>query len=220
MRGSLAQPRPNHGASLFTEIEGRKASGIARNLMKINANQIKRGMLLGHDGRLWRVIKTQHVKPGKGGAFCQAEMKDVRNGSKLNERFRSSEDVERVRLTERSFQCLYPEGGGFAFMDQETFDQLSLTREFIGEDSCAFLHEGMVITVSFYEEEAISVSLPETVICEVAEADAVVKGQTATSSFKPALLDNGVKSMVPLHVEAGSRIVVNTEDGSYVERAK
>ncbi len=188
--------------------------------MKIDGNAIRPGNVIEHQGRLWRAVKIQHVKPGKGGAFLQVELKDVRGGTKLNERFRASESVERVRLDQKDHQYLYADGDSHSFMDQDTFDQVALQTELIGEDQVAFLQEGMVVSVEFYEDTPISVTLPEKVTLAVSEADAVVKGQTASSSYKPAVLENGVRTMVPPHIETGTRIVVATADASYVERAK
>lgn len=187
--------------------------------MKINGNAVRPGMVLEHQGRLWRVMKTQHTQPGKGGAYLQAEMKDIRDGTKLNERFRASEDVERVRLDEDEYQYLYREGDMVTLMHTETYDQISVPEDMIGEPA-RFLQDGMTVTVQSYEGSPISVQLPDTVTMEITEAEPVVKGQTASSSFKPAVLENGAKIMVPPHIEAGTRVVVNTADGSYVERAK
>ncbi|MBE87907.1 MAG: elongation factor P [Rhodospirillaceae bacterium] len=188
--------------------------------MKIDGNEIRPGNVIEHQGRLWRAIKTQHVKPGKGGAFLQVELKELREGTKLNERFRSSETVERVRLDQKEFQYLYAEGDAHTFMDNETYDQVSLDKAMIGEEAVLYLQDGMTVNIESFEDSPISVALPETVVFEVVEADAVVKGQTASSSYKPALLENGVRTLVPPHIETGTRIVVNTADGSYVERAK
>jgi elongation factor P len=187
--------------------------------MKINGNSIKPGNIIEHQGKLWRAVKTMHTQPGKGGAYLQVELKDIRTGTKLNERFRSSETVERVRLDEHEYQYLFADGDDYTFMEQETYEQITLNAELIGEPA-VFLQEGMVVTLQSYEESPISVELPETVIMEIVEADAVVKGQTASSSYKPAKLENGVRVMVPPHVGTGSRIVVNTADATYVERAK
>ena len=188
--------------------------------MKIDGNEIRPGNVIEHQGRLWRAIKIQHVKPGKGGAFLQVELREVRDGTKLNERFRSSESVERVRLDQRDFQFLYTDGNEFTFMNQETFEQIALNGEMIGEGQIPYLQEGMVVSVESYEESPIGVSLPEKVVLAITEADAVVRGQTASSSYKPALLENGVRILVPPYLEAGTRVVVSTADGSYVERAK
>ncbi len=187
--------------------------------MKIDGNAIRPGNVIEHQGRLWRAIKIQHVKPGKGGAYLQVELKDVRGGTKLNERFRSSETVERVRLEQREYQFLFGDDERYTFMDQESFEQIELTADGVGEQA-AFLQDGMVVTIETYEGEAIGLSLPDKVTLEVVEADAVVKGQTASSSYKPAVMDNGMRVLVPPHIEAGTRIVVATVDGTYVERAK
>ena len=187
--------------------------------MKINGNSIKPGNIIEHQGKLWRAVKTMHTQPGKGGAYLQVELKDIRTGTKLNERFRSSETVERVRLDEHEYQFLFSDGDDYTFMEQETYEQITLNAELIGEPA-VFLQEGMVVTVSSYEGSPISVSLPETVIMEIVEADAVVKGQTASSSYKPGKLENGRRVMLPPHIGAGTRVVVNTSDGSYLERAK
>ena len=188
--------------------------------MKINGNAVRPGMVIEHQNRLWRAVKIQHTQPGKGGAYLQVELKDIRGGSKLNERFRSSETVERVRLEQKGCQYLYGDGEVFTFMDSETFDQITLSRETIGEDQVCYLQEGMAVTIESYEDSPIGVRLPDTVVLEVTEADAVVKRQTASSSYKPALLENRVRIMVPSHIEAGTRVVVNTTEGTYVERAK
>jgi len=187
--------------------------------MKISAIEIKPGAVLEHDGKLWIVLKRELVQPGKGGAFAQVEMRDLRGGSKLNERFRTQETVERVRLDEKEMQFLYFDGDHATFMDNENYEQLTVNREMIGEPA-DFLSEGMVCTIQLYEGAPLGVELPQTVIMKVVEADPVVKGQTASSSYKPGKLENGRRVMLPPHVEAGTRIVVNTGDGSYLERAK
>jgi elongation factor P len=188
--------------------------------MKINGNAIRPGMVIEHQGRLWRAVKIQHTQPGKGGAYLQVELRDIRSGTKLNDRFRSSETVERARLDQKEYQYLFADGDMFTFMDNESYEQITLEREMIGEDQIPFLLESMNVTIESYEEDPIGVQLPDHVILEVTEADAVVKGQTASSSYKPAMLENGVKTLVPPHIEAGTRIVINTADVSYVERAK
>jgi len=187
--------------------------------MKINGNEIRRGNVIEHKNRLWVVVKTEHVKPGKGPAYAQVELKDLRDGTKLNERFRASESVERVRLDEKPYQFLFEEGNSLTFMDQETFEQVSIAKELLGE-AAAFLQEGMVVSVCSYESEIVQVTLPDTVTMMITECEPVVKGQTATSSYKPALLENSVRIMVPPHIEVGTRVIVNTADGTYVERAK
>ncbi|MBX7146221.1 MAG: elongation factor P [Alphaproteobacteria bacterium] len=187
--------------------------------MKINGNSIRPGNIIEHEGKLWRAMRIQHTQPGKGGAYLQVELKDLRDGTKLNERFRSSESVERVHLDEKQYQYLFSEGNLYTFMDVETFEQISLDEDLIGEPS-VFLQDGMIVSVMSYEGSPVSVSLPDTVIMEIVEADPVIKGQTASSSYKPAKLENGVRVMVPPHVGSGMKIVINTADSSYVERAK
>lgn len=187
--------------------------------MKVSGNSLRPGMIIEHEGRLWMVVKTQHTQPGKGGAYMQAELKDIRSGSKKNERFRAAEDVERVRLEEKPYQFLYANGDAYTFMDQQSFEQVELSADFIGEQ-VDFLKDGMDVTVSFHEDSPLGISLPDTVILEVVEADPVVKGQTAAASYKPAILENGMRIMVPPHIESGTRVVVNTADRAYVERAK
>ena len=188
--------------------------------MKMNGNSIRPGMVIEHQGRLWRAVKPQHTQPGKGGAYLQVELTDIRGGTKLNERFRSSETVERAQLEQRKFQYLYEDGGMYTFMDNETYDQITVDRDLIGEEQLIFLQENMEVIIESHEGSPIGVQLPDSVVLQVVEADAVVKGQTAASSYKPAILDNGAKTMVPPHIETGTRVVVSTADGSYVERAK
>lgn len=187
--------------------------------MKIDGNEIRVGYVIEHKGRRWLVTKTEHVKPGKGGAFVQAEMKDIQHGTKLNERFRSSESVERVHMEDRDYQYLFNDGQEYTFMDQETFDQVTLSANLIGE-STPFLTESMIVRVSLCDGEPIAVALPETIVMEVVEAEPTVKGQTASASFKPGKLANGLRVMVPQYIEAGTKIVVRTADCTYVERAK
>jgi elongation factor P len=186
--------------------------------MKINGNEIKPGNVIEHQGGLWVAVKTQHVKPGKGGAFAQVELKNLINGTKLNERFRSADTVERVRLEQKDFQFLYEEGDALVFMDLENYEQLQLQKDFVGERA-AFLQDGMTVTVELHEDKPIGIALPDQVTLAVAEADPVVKGQTAASSYKPAVLENGVRVMVPPFIEAGERIVVDTNEVTYLRRA-
>jgi elongation factor P len=164
-------------------------------------------------------VKTQAVKPGKGGAFNQVELKDIRNGSKLNERFRADQQVEQVRLEQEKAQFLFGDGETLTFMNAETFEQSMIDASLLG-DKVIYLQDGMDVIIESYEGEVLSVVLPDTVTFEVVEADAVIKGQTASSSFKPAVLENGARIMVPPHIETGTRVVIKPEDGSYVERAK
>ena len=185
---------------------------------KINGNEISPGNVLEHNGGLWTAVKVDHVKPGKGGAFAQVEMRNLRNGSKLNERFRSADKVERVRLEQKDQQFLYETDGQLVFMDSETFEQIELPAEILGERR-PFLQDGMTVQVEYYENEALSAALPQKVVCRVVETEPVVKGQTAANSFKPAVLDNGIKVMVPPFVGSDEEIVVNTETMEYAERA-
>ncbi|NNU81343.1 elongation factor P [Halovulum dunhuangense] len=185
---------------------------------KINGNEIRPGNILEHDGGLWVAVKVAHVKPGKGGAFAQVEMKNLRNGSKLNERFRSADKVERVRLEQKDQQFLFENDGMLVFMDSETFEQIELPSDILGERR-PFLQDGMTVTVEYYDDEALSMSLPEKVTCTIAETEPAVKGQTAANSFKPAVLDNGVRIMVPPFVGQGEAVIINTETMEYSERA-
>lgn len=185
---------------------------------KINGNEIRPGNVLEHNAGLWVAVKVDHVKPGKGGAFAQVEMKNLRNGSKLNERFRSADKVERVRLEQKDQQFLYENDGMLVFMDIETFDQIELPSDLLG-DRRPFLQDGMTVVIEFHDTEALNARVPQKVICEVAETEPVVKGQTAANSFKPAILDNGVKIMVPPFVGQGEKVVVNTDTMDYSERA-
>lgn len=188
--------------------------------MKIDGNAIRPGMVIEHQGRLWRAIKIAHTQPGKGGAYLQVELKDIRGGTKLNERFRSSEKVERATLEQKDFQFLFADGDTYTFMDTENYEQVALSAELIGESHIPYLQDGMMVTIESHEDSPLGVQLPDRVTLEIIETEAVVKGQTAASSYKPALLSNGVKSSVPPHVETGTRVVINPADGSYVERAK
>jgi len=186
--------------------------------MKMNGNEIRVGNIIKHQDTLWVAVKCNAVKPGKGGAFNQVELKNLLDGRKLNERFRAAETVERVRLDQKTHTFLYKDGEMLVFMNGETYEQINLQEEFIGERA-AFLTDGMAVEVEFYEERPISIALPDQVILAVAETEPVVKGQTAANSYKPAILENGTRTSVPPFVDAGERLVINTEDGSYVKRA-
>jgi len=187
--------------------------------MKISGNAIRSGMVIEHKGKLWVAVKTQHTQPGKGGAYLQVELRDIRDGTKLNERFRSSEDVERVRLDQRTYQYLYREDGLLTFMDIKTFDQVTINEALVG-DAIIFLQDGTMVAIESYEGDPVSVTLPKTAVCIVIETESIIKGQTVAASYKPAILDNGVRISVPPHIEIGNRVVVNTTDRTYVERAK
>jgi elongation factor P len=186
--------------------------------MKINGNEIRPGYMIEHNGELWVAVKVDHVKPGKGGAFAQVELKGIVSGTKLNERFRSAETVERVRVEQRDFQFLYRPGDVLAFMDNESYEQIELQVDFVG-DRAAFLQDGMTVTLDMYEGRPLGIELPQQVVLEVTDTQPVVKGQTAANSFKPATLDNGVRVMVPPFVGTGERIVVDTSELTYVRRA-
>ena len=186
--------------------------------MKINAVEIRPGNILEYEGGLWRAVKIQHTQPGKGGAYMQVEMKNLIDGRKTNVRFRSADTVEKVRLDTKDFQFLYVDGDSLVFMDTETYDQINLPTDLLG-GADAFLQDGMTVLLEMYDERPISVQLPEQVEATIVEADAVVKGQTASSSYKPAILDNGVRVMVPPHIESGTRIVVDVYERSYVRKA-
>lgn len=185
---------------------------------KINGNEIKPGNVLEHNDGLWVCVKADHVKPGKGGAFAQVEMKNLRNGSKLNERFRSADKVEKVRLEQKDQQFLYESEGMLTFMDTESFEQIELPADLLG-DRRPFLQDGMIAVIEYYDSEALNVSLPQKVTCMVTETEPVIKGQTASKSFKPAVLDNGVRIMVPPFVGVDEAIIVDTEALEYSERA-
>jgi elongation factor P len=186
--------------------------------MKITGNEIKPGAVIERDGSLWVAVKTQAVKPGKGGAYNQVELKNLFDGRKLNERFRSAEAVEAIELDFKSYTFLFEAGEMLTFMDKENFDQIEIPKDFVGERA-AFLQDGMDVKVESYEGKPISVQLPQNVTLTIVEADAVVKGQSASSSYKPAKLENGLRVMVPPFIESGTRIIVSTEDVTYVRRA-
>jgi len=185
--------------------------------MKINASEIRVGMLLEYKNDLWQVLKTQHVKPGKGGAFAQVEMKSVNKNTKLNERFRSSETVEKASLEENDYNFLYEDENNYFFMDPKSFEQIEIKKDIIGEKG-KLLTENLKVSVSFYNETAISVELPNQVTCKIETTDAALKGQTVSSSYKPAILDNGLNIQVPPFIEAGDKIIVDTRNLEYVKK--
>ena len=185
--------------------------------MKINAGEIRVGMLLEYKNDLWQVLKTQHVKPGKGGAFAQVEMKSLNKNTKLNERFRSSETVEKAALEETTFNFLYSDEATYFFMDPNTFEQIEIKKEIVG-DKGKLLTENLEVSVSFYNEKAISVELPNHVKSIIESTDAALKGQTVSSSYKPAVLENGIKIQVPPFIESGDKIIVDTRTTEYVKK--
>jgi len=188
--------------------------------MKIDGNQIKVGNILEINSKLWRVLKTQHTQPGKGGAYLQVEMKEIREGTKMNERFRSSESVERAILDERLCQYLYSENNKFFFMDNASYEQIEIGEDIISESQSKFLLENDNINLQFYEGLVVGVELPDSVTLKVEETEAVVKGQTAASSYKPAILSGGIKTSVPPFVSTNDFVVISTSDASYLEKVK
>ena len=187
--------------------------------MKISGNEVRPGYVIEHQGTLWAAVKVQAVKPGKGGAYAQVELRNLIDGRKLNERFRAAETVERVQLEYKDYQFLYRQGDQLVFMDLDSYEQMELPEDFVGERA-AFLQDGMTVTVGSHQGKPIAVSLPDHVTLAVVEADPVVKGQTAASSYKPAKLENGMRLMVPPFVEAGERVDVDTSEITYVRRAE
>ncbi|HEX9904240.1 MAG TPA: elongation factor P [Propylenella sp.] len=187
--------------------------------MKINGNEIRPGNVIEHDGSLWVAVRAQAVKPGKGPAYNQVELKNLIDGRKLNNRFGSDEKVERARIDTKDFQYLYKEGDTLVFMDNDTYEQINLAEAFVGERA-AFLQDGMKVTLELHDERPIGISLPDQVTLAITETEPTIKGQTAASSYKPALLENGVRVMVPPFVSAGERIVVDTNEVAYVRRAE
>ena len=186
--------------------------------MKISGVDIRPGNILEYEGGIWKVAKIQHTQPGKGGAYMQVEMKNLQDGRKTNVRFRSADTIERVRLDTKDYQFLYEDGDMLVFMDQDTYEQINLPADLLG-DARPFLQDGMQVSLELWDEKPISVELPAQVEAMIVEADAVVKGQTASSSFKPAILDNGVRIMVPPHIASGTRIVVDVYEQAYVGKA-
>ncbi len=187
--------------------------------MKQQANQIRPGWVILDNNKQYSVIGIQILQPGKGGAFIQVEMRDVETGLKTQQRWRTVDTVEKLTAEDKNYQYLYAEGDDFVFMDEETFEQINVSKDVLGERAL-LLQDGMKVIISFVEARPISVSLPKNVVCEVVETEPVVKGQTATGSFKPAKLENGIRVMVPQFLSAGEKIVISTDDLTYIERAK
>ena len=188
--------------------------------MKIDGNEIKVGNILEIDNKLWKVLKTQHTQPGKGGAYIQAELKEIKEGTKMNTRFRSAETVERAILDEKKFQFLYQDGQKFMFMDQLTYEQIELGSDLIPNDQSKFLLENENVVLQFHNEKAVGIELPDNITLKVIETEGVVKGQTAASSYKPAILERGIKTSVPQFIDIDDKIVISTSDCSYLEKAK
>ena len=187
--------------------------------MKVNANTLRPGNVIERNEKLWAIVKAEIMTPGKGAAVVQVEMRDIKTGTKDNVRYRTQETVEKVRLEQDDYQFLYDNGEGYEFMNQETYEQVVISGDVIGYPK-VFLQEGMTVVVESYEGEALGVELPDQVTVQIVEAEPVVKGQTASSSYKPAIIENGERVMVPPHIDNGTRIVVKTADASYVEKAK
>jgi elongation factor P len=187
--------------------------------MKINGNEIKPGNIIQHNNCIWVAVKTSHVKPGKGGAFAQVELKKIPEGTKLNERFRASETVERLRLENKTYQYLYTEGKLASFMDKETYEQIEISTDFLGE-KISLLQDGMDVEIESHEEVPINIAFPDQITLKVIETEPTVKGQTAAASYKPAELENGLRIMVPPFVQVDENIIINTEDLTYVKRAE
>ncbi|HMM64249.1 MAG TPA: elongation factor P [Mesorhizobium sp.] len=187
-------------------------------MAKISGNEIRPGNVIEHDGGLWVAVKANSVKPGKGGAYNQVELKNLVTGTKLNERFRSDEKVEQVDLEYKDFSFLYEQDDALVFMDTESYEQLELQKDFVG-DRAAFLQDGMMVTVRLYGDRPIGISLPDQVTLAITQADPVVRGQTAASSYKPAVLENGIRVLVPPFIEAGEKVVVDTNEITYLRRA-
>jgi elongation factor P len=188
--------------------------------MKVNAITLRKGHVLDYNGKLWMVTHSEIMQPGKGASVIQVEMRDIKSGNKDNVRFRTQEVVERARLEQDEFQYLFNDGDNYTFMNQTSFEQMNVPKDIIGSPGVEFLKEGMQVIIETHEGVPLGVELPDSAVCEVVEAEPVVKGQTASSSYKPAILDNGLRTMVPPHIEVGTKIVVKTEDASYVERFK
>jgi len=185
--------------------------------MKLYASEIRVGMLIEYKNDLWQVLKTQHVKPGKGGAFAQVEMKSVNKNTKLNERFRSSESVEKASLDETKFNYLYGDETDYHFMDPKSYEQINIKKEIIGEKG-KMLTENLEVSISFYNEKPLTVELPNQVTCTIDTTDVALKGQTVSSSYKPATLDNGINIQVPPFIEGGDKIIVDTRTMEYVKK--
>ena len=188
--------------------------------MKIDGNEIKVGNILEIDKKLWRVLKTQHTQPGKGGAYIQAELKEIREGTKMNSRFRSSEVVERAILDEKKFQYLYEDNQKYVFMDEITYEQIELGADLISQDQAKYLIENNIVILQLHNEKAVGIELSSNITLKVIETEGVVKGQTAASSYKPAILERGIKTSVPQFITVNDKVVISTVDGSYIEKAK
>jgi elongation factor P len=188
--------------------------------MKVNAITLRKGHVIEMNGKLWLVQHSEIMQPGKGASVIHVEMRDIKSGTKDNVRFRTQEVVERARLEQEEYQYLFNDGENYTFMHETSYEQINVPKDVIGSPSTEFLTEGMKVTIETHEGVPLGVELPDSAVCTIVECEPVVKGQTASSSYKPAMLDIGLRIMVPPHIESGTRVVVKTEDGTYVERAK
>jgi elongation factor P len=196
-----------------------KARNSGKTALRVIASSIRKGNIIEQDGKLYVVVSAENIHPGKGTPVSQIEMRRISDGIKISERYKTTDQVERATVEERNFNYLYEDGDGFHFMNPETYDQVQVSKDVIG-DAAAYLQENMTVKLSLHDLNPISIQLPQRAVLEVVETEPVTKGQTASSSYKPAVLSNGVRTAVPPHISTGTRIVVMTEDGSYVERAK
>ena len=185
--------------------------------MKINATEIRVGMIIEHKDDLWEVLKTNHVKPGKGGAFAQVEMKSLNKSTKLNERFRSSETIEKASLDELKYNFLYKDENDFYFMNPETFDQINLNKSIVGEKG-KLLSENLEVSINFHNEKPLNINLPNQIVCKIDTTDAAIKGQTVSSSYKPATLENGLNIQVPPFIESGDAVIIDTRTMEYIKK--
>jgi elongation factor P len=209
LRNPLGYPRP----------AGRRSRTSGKSALRVIASSIRKGNIIEQDGKLYVVVSAENIHPGKGTPVSQIEMRRISDGVKISERYKTTDQVEKATVEERNFTYLYEDGDGFHFMNPETYDQVQVSKDIVG-GSAAYLQENMVVKLSLHDMNPISVALPQRATLEVVETEPVTKGQTASSSYKPAVLSNGVRTAVPPHIGIGTRIVVMTEDGSYVERAK
>ena len=213
----MLQPESARRDKLFTRGPSRKSLGTSS--VKVIASSVRKGNILDVDGKLYVVLSAENIHPGKGTPVSQLEMRRISDGVKISERYKTTDQVERAFVEDRDFNFLYQDGDGFHFMNNETYDQIQVPADIVG-DGAPYLQENMTVKLSMHEGTPVSIQLPQRATLEVVDTEPVTKGQTASSSYKPAKLSNGVRTMVPPHVTTGTRIVVMTEDGSYVERAK
>jgi elongation factor P len=215
----MLRPETASGAAGRPPTSGCRAKPSGKTALRVIASSIRKGNVIEQDGKLYVVVSAENIHPGKGTPVSQIEMRRISDGVKVSERYKTTDQVEKATVEERNFTYLYEDGDGFHFMNPETYDQVQLSKDLVG-DAAAYLQENMVVKLSLHEMNPIAIQLPQRATLEVVETEPVTKGQTASSSYKPAVLSNGVRTSVPPHITTGTRIVVMTEDGSYVERAK